>query len=91
VPGVTTYAELLRACGDEREEEEASARLGRKTVIYRGRRSVPVRSWHWGWLSTVRGWEIEHHTVEILVERGVVADVQTRLRRTHADRLTAPA
>ena len=91
VPGVTTYAELLRACGDEREEEETSAGLGRKTVVYRGRRSVPMRGWQWGWLSTVRGWEVEHHTVEILVERSVVVDVQTRLRRTHADRPTAPA
>ena len=33
--------------------------------------------------ATVSGWDVEHHEVELVLERGVVQDVQARVRRTH--------
>ena len=36
-----------------------------------------------GWLTTMHGWDVEHHEVEIALEDDVVRDVQARVRRTH--------
>ncbi len=82
VPGETTYEEVLRFCGPHAEEHERLERPDRRTLVYRGRRVVP----HWrrrvGWLATVGHWDVEHHEVEIALERDRVSDVQARVRRS---------
>jgi hypothetical protein len=83
VPGQTTREELLALAGAEPEEVESLAEPRRHTLIYRGRRRVPRRSRRFGWLTTMRGWDVEHHEVEIALVDGVVQDVQARVRRTH--------
>jgi hypothetical protein len=83
IPGETTYEQVLRLCGPRPEEHEQLARPEMKTLVYRGRRAVPRRRRTLGWLATVDGWDVEDHEVEIVLERGVVADVQARVRRTH--------
>ena len=82
-PGVTTHEEVLRLCGPEPEEHERFAAPDRRVLIYRGRRVVPRRQRRFGWIATVSGWDVEHHEVELVLERGVVQDVQARVRRTH--------
>ena len=86
-PGETTRAEVLRLCGSGGEEFEQLAAPERRTLIYRGKRVVPQRRWSFGWLATVAHWDVEHHEVEIELEREVVCDVQARVRRT---RLSEP-
>jgi hypothetical protein len=88
VPGQTRYDEVLALCGADADEIERSAAPGRRTLIYRGKRLVPRPRRTFGWLATVDRWDLEDHEVEIEVENGVVADVQSRVRRT---RLPAPA
>ena len=82
VPGETTYEEVLRLCGPHTEEHERLDSPDRRTLVYRGRRVVP----HWrrrlGWLATVGHWDVEHHEVEIALERDRVSDVQARVRRS---------
>ena len=82
VPGETTYEEVLRLCGPHAEEHERLDSPDRRTLVYRGRRVVP----HWrrrlGWLATVGHWDVEHHEVEIALERDRVSDVQARVRRS---------
>ena len=85
VPRETTYDEVVRVCGSNYEEHEALAAPDRRTLIYRGRVIVPHRHRTFGWLSTIDGWEAEHHEVTIELERNVVTDVQARLRRTRVD------
>ena len=46
---------------------------------------MPHRHRTFGWLSTIDGWEAEHHEVTIELERNVVTDVQARVRRTRVD------
>ena len=87
VPGETTYDEVLRLCGPEREEREDLGTRGRKTLIYRGQRDVPRRQWASRWLATVSHWDVERHEVEIVLENDVVRDIQVRVGRT---RLTQP-
>ena len=83
VPGRTTRAEVLALCGEETLEQRE--RLGapeHETLIYRGRQVVPKRERRLLWfLSSVSDWEHEEQEVEISLERGVVADVQVRVRR----------
>jgi hypothetical protein len=83
VPGQTTYEEVLALCGEDAlEEREELGTPDRQTLVYRGRRLVPKRQRQLLWvLSTVSHWEIEEQEVEILLERGVVQDVQVRVRR----------
>ena len=53
-----------------------------ETLVYRGRRVVPKRARRLLWLlSSVSDWELEEQEAEIALDRGVVADVQVRLRR----------
>jgi hypothetical protein len=85
VPRETTYDEVVRVCGANYEEHEQLAAPDRRTLIYRGRVIVPHRHRTFGWLSTIDGWEAEHHEVTIELERNVVTDVQARLRRTRVD------
>jgi hypothetical protein len=82
-PGVTTEDEVRRLCGPDPEEHEALAAPERRVFVYRGRRTVPRRRRGFGWVATVSGWDVEHHEVEIALERGIVQDVQARVRRTH--------
>ena len=81
VPGESTYEDVLRVCGREVEEREDLGTRGRKTLIYRGRRDVPHRQWAWRWLATVSHWDVERHEIEIVLENGVVQDIQVRVGR----------
>src|SRR5437870_2723529 len=85
-PGTTTYAELIRLCGADHEEHEQPLAPDRRVLVYRGRKVVPQRRRRLGWLTTVSRWDVEHHEVEITLERNVVQDVQARVRRTHLAR-----
>jgi len=82
VPGETTYEEVLARCGQDGEEAEQLGAPERRTLTYRGRRIVPNRRRRLGWLATVSHWDMEHHEVEIEFERGMVRDVQARVRRS---------
>ncbi len=82
VPGETTYEEVLRLCGMEAEEHERLESPDRRTLIYRGRRVVPHWRRRFGWLATVRHWDVEHHEVEIELEGGRISGVQARVRRS---------
>jgi len=84
-PGTTTHEEVLRLCGPDPEEHEQLAMPERRVLIYRGRTVVPRRRRRLGWLATVSRWDAEHHEVEITLDRGVVQDVQARVRRTHLE------
>jgi hypothetical protein len=84
VPGVTTYEEVLRLCGHEVEEHVRLTSPDARTLVYRGRRLVPHRQRALGWLATVHHWDVEHHEVEVALERDVVRDVQARVRRAQA-------
>lgn len=81
VPGETMYEEVLRLCGSEMEEREDLAMPQRKTLVYRGRRDIPHRRWAWSWLAAVSHWDVERHEVEIVVENGVVQNLQVRIGR----------
>src|SRR5205823_12267484 len=59
----------------------------RRTLVCRGRRSIPRRRRALAWLATVEHWDVEDHEVDIELEREVVRDVQARVRRS---RLSAP-
>ena len=83
VPGQTTYEQVLAVCGRRPEEHERLGDPEWKSLVYRGRRAVPRRRRSFGWLSTVDGWDVEDHEVEIELHRGVVRDIQARVRRTH--------
>jgi hypothetical protein len=81
-PGETTYDEVLRLCGPDVEEHEQLDRPGYRTLVYRGRRVVPHRGRTFGWLSTVRSWDVEHHEVEIALAHDRVSDVRAHVRRS---------
>jgi hypothetical protein len=86
IPGETSYQEVIRLAGGQPEEHERLDDPEAKTLIYRGRRIVPHRRRSFGWLATVRGWDVEDHEVEIVLRDGVVRDVQARVRRRHPNR-----
>jgi hypothetical protein len=86
-PGVTTREEVLRLCGADPEEHEQLTAPERRVLVYRGRTVVPQRRRRFAWVATVSRWDVEHHEVEIVLEQGIVQDVQARVRRTH---LTQP-
>src|SRR5262249_41604157 len=83
VPGRTTREEVLALCGqDTLEEQERLGAPERQTLVYRGRQIVPKRERRLLWLlSSVSDWELDEQEVEITLERGVVQDVQVRVRR----------
>ncbi|HET9489342.1 MAG TPA: hypothetical protein VFR64_06280 [Methylomirabilota bacterium] len=83
IPGETTYSELTRLIGGPPEEHERLDDPEGKTLIFRGRRTVPHRRRTFGWLATVKSWDVEDHEVEIALRDGVVRDVQARVRRRH--------
>jgi hypothetical protein len=80
-PGKTTREEVLRLCGSEMERQDQLHGSGRTTLIYRGRRLVPEAHRIFGWLSTVRRWDVERHEVRIELEGDLVRDVQAEVRR----------
>lgn len=82
VPGQTTREQIFQLYGPASEEHEGLVGTDRKTIMYRGRREVPYRSWTLGWLTTVDHWDVEDHEVEISLERDVVKDIQMHLRRS---------
>ena len=87
IPGETTYSELTRLIGGPPEEHERLDDPEGKTLIFRGRRTVPHRRRTFGWLATVKSWDVEDHETQIFVDSDVVRDVQAQVRRS---RLTGP-
>jgi hypothetical protein len=83
VPGRTTREEVLALCGqDTLEQQERLGAPEQQILVYRGRRIVPRQERRLLWfLSSVGDWELEEQEVEITLERGVVKDVQVRVRR----------
>ena len=82
VPGRTTREEVLRLCGTEVEEEERRGEPDRSTLVYRGWRAVPETRQRMRWVATVEAWSMWAQEARIEVERGVVKDVQVRIRRS---------
>ena len=82
VPGQTTRDELLAIAGGAPEEFEQLTSPDRRTLIFRGQRVVPRRARRFGWVTTVGAWDVEHHEVEVELERDVVRDVQAHVRRS---------
>jgi hypothetical protein len=80
-PGTTTYEQVLELCGRTVEERQTLNDPDRRVLIYRGRRIVPRRRRVAGLLATVTHWDVEEHETEIVLERGVVRDVQAHVRR----------
>jgi hypothetical protein len=85
VPGETTSEEVIRLCGADVEEQEQLAAPDRRILVYRGRRVVPRRRPLLGWIASVSRWDVEHHEVEIELERELVRDVQARVRRAQLE------
>jgi hypothetical protein len=81
-PGETTRDEVLAIAGTEFEEHERLGSPARRTLVYRGRRVVPVRRRIFPWLARVRYWEAEQDEVEVELEGDLVRDVQARVRRS---------
>jgi hypothetical protein len=81
VPGKTSREEVIRLCGTEVERQDQFPGSGRTILIYRGRRLVPEARRIFGWLSTVRRWDVERHEVRIELDGDLVRDVQAEVRR----------
>jgi hypothetical protein len=91
VPGKTTREDVLRACGAEVEEERRLEQPDRSVLVYRGWRAVPVTRRRMRWVATVEAWEVTVQEVRIELERGVVKDVQVRVRRSRGPEPQPPA
>lgn len=85
-PGVTTYEQVLHLCGPDVEQVEKLPLSERRTLVYRGQRVMPQRRRTFGWLTTLRGWGVEDHEVEIDIEHEVVRDVRAHVRRSRLNR-----
>lgn len=83
-PGETTYQQVLALCGPHNEEHEQLKMPGRRSLIYRGRRTVPHERRSFGRLATVSHWDVEQHEVVIDFEGDLVSDLQAHLRRSRA-------
>jgi hypothetical protein len=82
VPGQTTHQQVTALCGGEVEQQERLGSPGRRTLVYHGQRLRPQTRRLFGWLSTVRHLEVEHHEVVIQIEDDIVRDVQATVRRS---------
>jgi hypothetical protein len=91
VPGRTTREEVLRLCGSEVEEEERRDQPDRSVLLYRGSRAVPETRRRIKWIATIEAWEVLAQEVRIEIERGLVKDVQVRIRRSRGPQPDAPA
>ena len=80
-PGTTTYEQVLELCGRTVEERQTLNAPERRTLIYRGTRTVPRRRRVAGLLAAVTHWDVEEHEAEIVLEHDVVRDVQAHVRR----------
>ncbi len=83
-PGETTYQQVLALCGPHNEEHEQLKMPGRRSLIYRGRRTVPHQRRSFGRLATVSHWDIEQHEVVIDFEGDLVTDLQAHVRRSRS-------
>lgn len=86
-PGVTTYREVLDLVGRDVEERQTLTEPHARTLVYRGRRTVPHHKRLAGVLAAVTHWDVEDHEVEIVVDADVVRDVRAHIKRS---RLTGP-
>jgi hypothetical protein len=84
VPGETTYEQVLALCGPHNEEHEQLKTPGRRSLIYRGQRTVPHQRRSFGRLATVSHWDIERHEVTIDFEGDLVTDLQAHVRRSRS-------
>jgi hypothetical protein len=91
VPGRTTREEVLRLCGSEVEEEERRDQPDRSVLVYRGSRAVPETRRRMKWVATIEAWEVLAQEARIEIERGVVKDVQVRIRRSRGPNPEPPA
>jgi hypothetical protein len=82
VPGRTTREDVLRMCGTEVEEEERTGEPDRSVLVYRGWRAEPETRQRMRWVATVEAWAVLAQEVRIEIERGLVKDVQVRIRRS---------
>jgi len=80
-PGTTTYEQVLALCGRTVEERQTLNEPDRRVLVYRGRRIVPRRRRFAGLFATVTHWDVEEHETEIVLDHGVVRDVQAHVRR----------
>ena len=81
-PGTSTYDDVLKLCGPDAEVAEHFPSDDRRTLVYHGRRVRPQTRQLFGWLSTVRSFEVERQEVTIEFEGGVVRDVKAIVRRS---------
>jgi len=81
-PGESTYADVVRLCGRPTEETEELSPYRRRSLVYRGRLTVPQRSFSLGWVATVNGWDAEDYEVVIDLDGDHVRDIQSRVRRS---------
>src|SRR5689334_4072825 len=86
-PGVTTYREVLDLVGRDVEERQTLTEPHARTLVYRGRRTVPHHKRLAGVLAAVTHWDVEDHEVEIVVDADIVRDVRAHIKRS---RLTGP-
>lgn len=84
-PGETTLEEVVELCGAPSEDHEHLRPAGRRTLVYRGMRSVPHRRHSLGRLATVSHWTVEHHEVEIDLFEDRVQDLRWRVRKARQD------
>jgi hypothetical protein len=83
-PGVSTYDDVVRICGQPDEQHHRLADGTRRTLVYRDTQRRPERGVSVGWLTTVRHWDIEHHEVDIEMDGARVHDVVIHVRRSRA-------
>jgi hypothetical protein len=81
VPGKSTLDEVIGLCGAPVERQEQFPASGHTTLIYRGRRLLPEAHRIFGWLSTVRHWDVERQDVRIEIQGDTVRDVRADIRR----------
>jgi hypothetical protein len=84
-PGESTYADVVRLCGRPTEETEELSPYRRRSLVYRGRLTVPQRSFTLGWVATVNGWDAEDYEVVIDLDGDRVRDIQSRVRRSRVN------
>jgi hypothetical protein len=90
VPGVTSYADVVRLLGRDAEQRETLGAPPRRALLYRGRRVVPHGRRMLRWLTTVREWDVEQHTVEVSFDGDLVSDVKAEVRRTRRSTTRGP-
>ncbi len=80
-PGESTYADVLRLCGQPEEESEQLGSPPRRRLVYRARRTIPQRRLKLGWVATVDGWNAEDHEVVFELDGERVRNVERHVRR----------